>query len=81
MPSERYLVYNTQPSYINSTHLEKNSSLSLVRTTPHHLGDSQTDQPHWVCEKYSDYLVAKIAQPQGVSVAMADVSQGKEIIL
>ena len=34
-----------------------------------------------MCEKYSDYLVAKIAQPQGVSVAMADVSQEKEIIL
>lgn len=43
IPFERYLARDMQLSYMSPFHLEKNSSSSLVHTTPHHLDDIWTN--------------------------------------
>ena len=43
IPFGRYLARDMQLSYMSPFHLEKNSSSSLVHTTPHHLDDIWTN--------------------------------------
>ena len=53
----KYLARPMQPTYVNPTYLEKNTSLTLAHTTPHHLDDIQIDQPCWKYERYFNYPI------------------------